>query len=305
MIGVVSSFTQGSARLAVVAAIAAASGWTLLAGFRAVRGTTLRAPMGWGLLSVLWLSAVEAAASTMDLGRWEVPLRFSAAVSTFGPIMAILGAKRPQDRGWQIIVFSLWILLQIPCAQWLLFRTGPALQLFPAWIWFLAVLIAISSLNYLPTRYGWASVLFTVGQLVLLSDHLPISATWFARSPLVGMACITLSALVVLVQSKLRRGKRLTSADRVWLDFRDSYGLLWAVRLAARVNAAADMLGWDMRLRWRGLAARQGGEIMDDETAVAVHKNMRTLLRRFVSNEWIEKRKRGDVDFDQHAREIL
>ena len=239
MIGVVTNCTHGSARLAAVAAIAVAAGWTLLAGFRAVRGTTLRAPMGWGLLSVFWLSAVEAAASTMDLGRWEIPLRYSAAVSTFGPIMAILGAKRPQDRGWQIIVFSLWILLQVPCAQWLLFRTGPALQLFPAWIWFLTLLIAISSLNYLPTRYGWASVLFTVGQLVLLSDHLPISATRFAWSPLVGMASITLSAMVILVQSKLCRGKRLPSPDRVWLDFRDSYGLLWALRLAARVNATS------------------------------------------------------------------
>ena len=42
------------------------------------------------------------------------PLDFAAAMIVFCPAMALLGAKRPQDKPWQLIVLSLWGILALP-----------------------------------------------------------------------------------------------------------------------------------------------------------------------------------------------
>ena len=39
--------------------------------------------------------------------------------------------------------------------------------------WFLLVLIALGALNYLPTRFWPASLLFAAGQVLLLARFLP------------------------------------------------------------------------------------------------------------------------------------
>ncbi len=65
---------------------------------------------------------------------WAAPARYIAAMSTFSPIMALLGAKRPQDRGWQFIVATLWAILSLPACEWLLF--GGVAEIHPARFWF-------------------------------------------------------------------------------------------------------------------------------------------------------------------------
>src|SRR6185295_15343995 len=99
----------------------------LLKGSGGLRGTTLVAPWAWSALATLTVAGSEVAAGLAgDLASWIVPLRFMAAMSAFCPIMAVLGAKRPQDRAWQFIVLSLWAVLCLPAAGWWLFgAAGP------------------------------------------------------------------------------------------------------------------------------------------------------------------------------------
>src|SRR4051794_207498 len=90
---------------------------------RAVAGTTLTAPWWWSVVSLLALALAEFVTAfwKSDSDPSAAALRFIAATSTFCPLMALLGAKRPQDRGWQFIVFSLWVVLALPGLEWLLF----------------------------------------------------------------------------------------------------------------------------------------------------------------------------------------
>ena len=57
-----------------------------------------------------------------------------------------------------------------------------------------------------------------------------------------------------------------------------------------RMNAAATMYGWPVQLAWSGFIAarRRSADALD--APPAVEDSLRTLLRRFVSREWIDER---------------
>jgi hypothetical protein len=82
------------------------------------------------------------------------------------------------------------------------------------------------------------------------------------------------------------------SYDRLWLDFRDLFGLLWGLRLQERVNAASTTAKWDVELQWQGFQPRR----VPPEHREALRQAMTGLLRRFVSHEWIAARLEKDID---------
>lgn len=264
---------------------------TLLLIGRATRilcGTTLVAPCGWAMVSVVCVGLVATFAS-LD-GALPSPgmraIRFCAAVSTLCPAVAVLGAKRPQDRGWQWVVFSLWVVLVWPAIQAVLSRDY--LELFIAWKLFLLGLVAIGLLNFLPTRYWFAAVLVAAGQVVLLSEYLveiPAQALdWVAT---IGILSFLLAGGVVMLRrrpvetSKEEAQEGLAPFDREWQRFRDGFGVLWGLRILGRVNETAQLRGWPMRLAWNGFESPDEVEPSDEDLA-QLEETMKTLLRRFV-----------------------
>jgi hypothetical protein len=207
-------------------------------------------------------------------------------------MMALLGAKRPQDRGWQFIVASLWIVLALPATQDLVFSPGSRLDLHPAWRWFLVILILISLANYLPTRYGLSAILASAGQWLLLREQSPIMPVPPQHSePVGGLLLLAVSILVA-------RGVRGTTShasqgwNRVWVDFRDCFGVVWALRITERVNQSSRAYGWPMRLTWTGFVRVDRPDDAADASLFSsdVELSLRTLLRRFVSPGWIDQR---------------
>ncbi len=97
----------------MLAALAAFAG--LARCFRSLEGTTLRAPWYWTLAAVVAPGRGRVFRRAVPLSASHV--RYLAAVATFCPLMAVLGAKRPQDRPWQFVVLSLWIVLALPGLQ--------------------------------------------------------------------------------------------------------------------------------------------------------------------------------------------
>jgi hypothetical protein len=285
------------------AAIAGLAGLVaLLLARKRLRGTTLLAPWWWCVVSLGAVVAVEIVLGTSEevgVVRWSPAARYAAAVTMFGPIMAVLGAKRPQDRAWQFIVLSLLAVLALPSGEAILFRGGEGLSLHAARLLFLAALLVVGLANYLPTRYALPAIVFAAGQSLLLSAYIPW-LEWLhgPQSSLWGLTLISLAGPVALVC----RSDSSNSAplDRLWIDFRNAFGAVWALRIAERINASAKMYGWNVWLTWHGFVQPQADQrssseepghlALSPEVDDAIRKSLKTLLRRFVSSEWIEER---------------
>jgi hypothetical protein len=260
----------------------------LLRGLIRLRGTTLTAACLWALGSTVSLAVVAYLANypgNKQIGG-QSAWRFAALVTTLCPLMAVLGAKRPQDKGWHWVVASLWLVLVWPAGQAVLSQSG-GLDLFIAWKLFLAGLIALGPLNYLPTRFWLAAILVSLGQTVLLSEYLwevPGDATrWLLPA---GVGCLFLAAAIVTWQC---RGATPPAGDaenalathtRQWKNFRDAYGAFWALRILARVNQTAELSNWPMRLTWTGFGISADDQLTADQQT-ELDQAMATLLRRF------------------------
>jgi hypothetical protein len=285
----------------VVATLLGLAGAALLACLRGrLIGTTLTAAWCWAFGSLAGL--VSASVALVSGAALAEPLYLAAAMSTFCPLMAVLGAKRPQHRVWQWIVLSLWVVLDLPAGQWLL--QGTVSELHPARSWFAAILILVGVANYLPTRYWLASLLFGAAQLVLLADFLPWPAP-LGRQPNVALALVV-SALAAAV---LRRRSRATAEplDRAWLDFRDLFGTVWALRVAERINSVSATSGWQVTLNWDGFSSAASAQLgngtaadfvpcLPAEVRGPLGDILRSVLLRFVSPEWIAQRLERPLD---------
>jgi len=275
-------------------------------------GTTLMAAWYWSVLAILSIMIVETLvnlrADWLSPSRIG-PLRYLAAILTACPIVALLGAKRPQHRAWQWIVLSLWVVLAMPAAT-ALFFSQPTFDPGILWSWFLLILVVMTSTNYLPTCYWPAGLLVGTSQIFLLSNQLPggrhlvrwldpHSSHWIATAAL---ALLLLAVIFVQWISRARRAwnpNLVTPLDRIWRDFRDSYGALWGLRIVDRLNSAAKSHRGNIYLRWNGF--RHSGDGSTDtagnppgmplEITMPLEQIFVSLLRRFVSIEWIDQRR--------------
>jgi hypothetical protein len=273
-----------------------AAGWLTVA-YRRAAGTTLRAPIAWQAIALVAVIATEIFVRFGAMGpATATAWRYLAAVGTFCPAMALLGAKRPQDGGWQFIVASLWLILSLPALQTMVFAPASRLDLHPAWRAFLMLLVTVTLANYLPTRFGLSAVLFAAAQLLLLHAHTPIP--WPGRDStavLIAVGLAVLAATLAGIVPPRRRGT-ITPSDRAWLDFRNAFGAVWALRVMERINQAARSSGGPDVLQWDGFA--DGCDPLDEKSGVgeSLSTTIRMLLRRFVSADWIERRRPPETD---------
>jgi hypothetical protein len=217
---------------------------------------------------------------TLSASLW----RYAAAVGTFCPLTAILGAKRPQDRGWQWVVASLWLVLLVPVAQAIASPGGTQLELVGAWRWLLWGFIAMGLLNYLPTRFALSALLVAGGQVILLGAPTGIAQNLSPTTRIAAALALFLAAGGLARLCRFRASPSTLSQTARWLTFRDAWGAFWALRVLQRVNQTAELSHWPVRLQWSGL-------VLTDEPAApatlapqleaAVNQSLDALLRRF------------------------
>jgi hypothetical protein len=273
-----------------------------LRAWRRCRDTTLAAPCAWAAAS-LGIVTCDVASSSLGGGAWQVlppaHVQYLAGITTVAPFVALLGAKRPQNRAWQFIVASLVSLLAFQGLRgW---SIDPAVPPTPhlAWRCLLAVLIVAQLLNYLPTRYAASACLAFAGQVGLLAGDLPFGAD---RSDMLfpaGLGLLGLASLVAFGQ-RWWLGQSLSDVpagdwQRAWLEFRDHYGVLWSLRVAERVNAL--MLGQPglLRLNWRGFQRASSVETATHDAPAPecdepIYAALKSVLARFVGPEWLPPR---------------
>jgi hypothetical protein len=288
---------------AIGASLALAIGLAvLLSRRRSIWQTTLVAAWWWTLAAVAAWSLVEIAGAL----AWPfadqnliAALRFAAVGLTFCPVVALIGAKRPQHVAWNFVVVALWAIVALPAAE-AFFLHGQRIQVGAARGCFLWVLVFLTPINFVPTRYWLPSLLVAAGQILALSPQLHVVGQNTALSyvrliaplPLLGLGICGLGLLVAWGLS--RRERKIAHVyDRLWLDFRDTFGLFWALRVQERLNALAQQHGWDLELTWSGFRPRTGDDpltAIDPSVEPTLRTSLKGLLRRFVSSDWIAAR---------------
>ena len=276
--------------------MAAVGCWLLVANVRRLRGSTLMGPWSWTLLGLCFVAALELfrPADSVAAQKWFLTSQFAAAVTTLLPAVAVLGAQRPHNRIWQFVVASLWLILVLPAIKNALLEPASIFQLHPAWGWSLWVLIVVGLINRIGTRHWFSALLLTAGQCRLLSGQLPgLGQDVGAAETLIALSCFVLASLLVHVQWRRDPAIPPRSFNQAWRDFRDLYGVLWAFRIADRINTQAERQELGVQLRWQGLASlvTDGDELpVPAEVEAVLCQNMRNLLRRFVALDWLESR---------------
>ena len=193
--------------------------------------------------------------------------------------MAVLGARRPHVVAWNFVVLGLLAVTLLPMVESLFIGTH---HVDPLRLCFLSATLAVGVLNYLPTRSAPAVLLLAValtGELVSL----------FAPAVLPGRGELPLFHLLVMLAPWATwgcwRGTRTARSefDRLWLDFRDRWGLFWAQRVREQFNRAAGHACWPLYLGWSGLHRTAPTAIVAADQA-AMLETLRKALQRFMES---------------------
>jgi hypothetical protein len=160
---------------------------------------------------------------------------------------------------------------------------------------FLLVLV-MGSGNYVGTRYTLAALLYAsaIG-LIVLPSTVPGRTDWQSVLRTIGTLLFAGGLLSAFLSAR-RKPPDVPDYDRIWLAFRDAYGVVWAKRVLERVNWSAREEKWAAELTFTGLAWK--ADPTEDERRKTIERLNHTfewLLKRFVSDDWIEKsRKVGE-----------
>lgn len=247
--------------------------------WRANRGSTLRLPLGWGLAAWAGWGLALAVDAFGPAPGWPA-LRYLALCLTACAGVAVLGARRPGALAWNFVVAGLLAVLLLPVAQGLdqlRHRLPQAL--------FLAAALLVGVVNYLPTCLAPAALLLAAGCTGELLQHA-------APEPLTGSAeLLTLTRLLPIAAAPWaalatwRTSPAPGEFDRIWLRFRNGFGLVWGQRVREQFNRSAANAGWPARLAWQGLLPLPGCEVPDSSAQQEMRAALRALLKRFEPNE--------------------
>ncbi len=259
------------------------------------RKSTLAAPLLWCLGAVVAVGIVAAgrslnATEPVLLTPWE----FVLGCLVLGPVIAVMGSKRPQHLGWNFIVLSLWGVAALPALETYFINPDQRLFVGPWRGMMLWVLIALTLVNFLPTRFGWCALLLTAGEILFFAEYLPFLKPWQANWQMDNVAVGSLLMLLVPWLAAMQvawnnLGKQPPPLNATWLRFRDSFGLLWGLRFVERVNEVADAAKMPLWLSWSGFRHRETGKLLTQAdwqelppaVASSLRHAMHGMLRRF------------------------
>jgi hypothetical protein len=246
-----------------------ADAYPLARAWRANRHTSLAHVVVWaagawaGWVGVVVLGVLRGPAGGLEAARL-VALALTGCAG-----VAVLGARRPGVTAWNGVVAGLLAVMLLPLAERLL--AGGTLR-DPVRVVFVAGTLAVGVLNYLPTRLAPAALVLGAGCAWEAAALLVPGATPGDWRGWLGVALTPWLAQVAWA----RRPAPASALDRLWLDFRDRFGLVWGQRLREQFNRAAANAGLPARLAWAGLRPRGAA----DEAALAA---LRALLKRFAA----------------------
>lgn len=289
----------------------------LLQGWRELRQTTLKTAWSWAFAAasawtMTWFvdHCANAVSSAFADHAW-----YSCAVLALCPPVAVLGSRRPGTRVWMwFILVPMLMALGWPLVAVRLqgseFR-GVQLEL-PQLCAFAFVLV-MGVGNYLGTRFTLSALLYGGAVLLSVISMSSIAPPWLSDRPQVRLWCSGVVAIAIVSIKFNRRPLMQTGFDRLWIDFFDTFGIVWGRRIQDRINHLAEKESWPCRLELHGFVdvnplamngSRQSELVQTqpvpwragdqwpgkDASQTRIEHAFRWLLRRFVDPRWIDRR---------------
>jgi hypothetical protein len=250
--------------------------YPLWRAWRANRRTSLLHAVNWAIGAwAVWCWALGSAALAPG---GDLAARYLALGLTGCAGVAVLGARRPGVGPWNCVVLGLVAVLLLPLGESRLL--GGPLQLGAPRTLFLAGTLVVAVVNYLPTRFAPAALLLAAAGAGELLALVGTEAATAMQGMILAISRLLLASIPWVAYAQGRR-RAPAEFDRLWLDFRDRFGLVWAHRVRDQFNRAAANAGWPVHLRWRGLRLLPGAPAPDTETQTAIVAALRALLKRF------------------------
>ena len=243
----------------------------LLLAWRANRQTSLCHALAWGLAA--WgMAGLVVVLAGLRLHELLAPARYLTLCLIGCAGVAVLGARRPGVVAWNFVVLGLLAVFLLWLAEG--FLASGVIELGVVRGIFLSATLAVSILNYLPTRLGLAAIILAGAVAVEMTQLIQGRASEPALVPPV-------TALLALVPwagyLMLRRPEaNPVSVDALWRSFRDRYGFFWAQRLREQFNRSAANQGWSVELGWNGL--RPHGPHPEEPVLL---ETLQALMKRF------------------------
>jgi hypothetical protein len=255
--------------------------YPLWRAWRANRHTSLLQAVNWAV--VAWAAwGLVLLAVPLRQAPAGGPISYLALCLTGCAGVAVLGARRPGVGAWNFVVVALLAVMLLPLAESMVvgrsLQTGSRLVL-------LGCTLAVGVINYLPTRLGPAALFLAAG---CAAEALTLATSDTRDGKLMvltGRVLIALAPWVAFTAMRLRPPP-VSEFDRLWLDFRDRFGLFWGQRVREQFNHSAAHAGWPLYLRWRSLKWTAGPSLPEAATQEAPVAVFRALLKRFGS-EWL------------------
>lgn len=291
--------------VATMLTLAVAVGWFGVVRLtRSVRHTSLTAAAAWAI----WFQVTLTVTTIATLCKNRVQpgildqLWYLTAISALCPFVAVLGARRGRLLEWSLfIVLPLIVVLEWPAlAQLTRCWHGQRLELeTPALIGFGFVLVMALG-QFLGTRYPFSTLSWMAAWgNVCWSLRSSTAALIIDRNTDQRIAIFFLLQfwLAVAFETRPRPAVKI-GWNRVWNDYRNIFGNLWALRLLARVNDVARRDKWPWILTEGGLnpADPQNATAGDPTGDPRVDQTFRWLMKPFVDPEWIDERLRASTD---------
>lgn len=270
--------------------------WLVFRARKQLAETTLLAAWRWllgGLL--LWISAWSLSRDWSGwwpgMQRWTDPLWYATAVLMLCPPIAVLGSRRPGARVWTwfILVPLLFVLGWPALAAWRPSEPLRPVQLETPSLVGYGLVLVMGVGNYLGTRFTLPALLYAAALILLVAPFWASVPGAVPDPPLARiLATFSLSGAALVALLLVRRQSPTTGLERVWRDFRNWFGIVWALRIQERVNATAAKEQWPARVEQDRILWTQSPP--DPAVQERLDQTIRWLLRRFVDDSWIDRR---------------
>lgn len=270
-----------------------------------LRQTSLTEAWKWGLAAecAWFFSCTIAVCATVGSPLLD-QMWLWTAILTLCPLIAALGARRPVTRVWSwFIILPLLAVLGWP--GFTVMSSWPALAPLkvqaPVCVGF-ALVTVMGVGNYVGTRYtvpamlaGLAVMLCLIPLTTLMTVSLQL--TQFLRA---AAGLLFAGGVLSAVRQGLREGSEESAFDRLWFDFRDTFGIVWSIRIQERINETAEREAWGSRLGPDGFDWKPGASPEQRQKTISrMEHTVRWHLRRFVDPVWIDERLNSPANSNQ------